>query len=338
MGRALWIPDVCRQFGLVVIEVDGADDRGGSIFSPGGLVCHHTAGASTGDMPSLRVLIQGHSTLPGPLCNVGFSRSGIVYYIASGRANHAGRGGWRGLVGNSSVLGIEAENNGFQAWTPKQLELYPVLAAALMYGIRRGSEWTCGHKEWAPTRKPDPHTINMSAFRQKMTTIRPGGTPPAPSPAPPTPPTEFDMPFKPQPDAFHIGPAHSGLLWGLPGGGSRGDQVITTVGDGGLDQRWRRVPHADGTVSLVTRDGTLALDCPKPWENHSPAKVWDVHGGPEQRFVLESVPGSPYTHLVRHAASGLFVAPAGGGHVDAPLVLWTPVDGPWFHHRFTHTQ
>jgi hypothetical protein len=186
MGRALWIPRKCREYGLTVVVVDGADDRGGDSFNPGGVVAHHTAGASYGDMPSLQVLIKGHSTLSGPLCNVGFSRSGIVYYIASGRANHAGAGGYRGLVGNSSVLGIEAENNGTQPWTSDQLRLYPVLAAALLDGIGRGSEWACGHKEWAPTRKPDPHTWNMGSFRTSTATaLATHGVPPVQPVLPP---------------------------------------------------------------------------------------------------------------------------------------------------------
>jgi hypothetical protein len=47
-------------------------------------------------MPSLRLLIKRRSDCPGPLCNVGLARSGAVYVIAAGRANHAGKGGWRG--------------------------------------------------------------------------------------------------------------------------------------------------------------------------------------------------------------------------------------------------
>lgn len=85
MSRQLWIADRCRSAGLEVAEVNGWRDRGSSAFNPAGLVAHHTAGASTGEMPSLRVLIYGRSDLPGPLCNVGLGRSGKVYVVAAGR-------------------------------------------------------------------------------------------------------------------------------------------------------------------------------------------------------------------------------------------------------------
>lgn len=170
-GQQHWIADKCREWGLEVVEVDGWKSRGGATFNPRGVVCHHTAGPSSGDMPTLRILINGRSDLPGPLCNVGLSRSGKVYVIAAGRANHAGRGGWKGLSGNSSVLGIEAENDGRQPWPAQQLEAYHTLCAALLSGIGEvDADMVCGHKEWAPGRKPDPHSLNMVTFRQDVLT------------------------------------------------------------------------------------------------------------------------------------------------------------------------
>ena len=115
MSRQGWIADALRDAGLAVVEVDGWRDRGSSDFWPGGVVGHQTAGpAGGGDMPSLNTLIYGRPDLAGPLGNVGLGRSGTYYVVAAGRANHAGKGGWRGLTGNSSVLGIEAENDGYQ--------------------------------------------------------------------------------------------------------------------------------------------------------------------------------------------------------------------------------
>lgn len=167
MGRQLWIADRCRNAGLNVVEVDGWQSRGSATFKPRGVVCHHTAGPSTEDMPSLRTLINGREDLPGPLCQVGLSRSGVVYVIASGRANHAGKGGWKGLGGNTDVFGIEAENDGRQAWPGTQVAVYQALAAALISGPGVGGDaaFVCGHKEWAPARKPDPHDMDMDEFR-----------------------------------------------------------------------------------------------------------------------------------------------------------------------------
>lgn len=174
------LADHLRAWGLRVIEVDGWRTRGSSTFNPRGVVVHHTAGGSTGDMGSLRICTTGRSDLPGPLAQVGLGRSGTCYVIAAGRANHAGSGGYRGLSGNSSVWGIEAENNGSQPWPQVQLDAYYRLCAALLELIGKDANWVCGHKEWT-TRKPDPHSLNMPAFRssvasQKKTPATPGVT------------------------------------------------------------------------------------------------------------------------------------------------------------------
>lgn len=168
MGSQLWLADKPKEFGLSVIEVDGWQTRGDEYLSPGGVVGHHTGDGATGELPTLSLLINGRSDLAGPLCNYGLARSGTVYVVASGRANHAGLGGWKGLVGNSSVLGIEAENNGSQGWPSKQYDAYVRLVASCLDALRRGPEWFCGHKEWAPGRKVDPGGIDMNEMRRAV--------------------------------------------------------------------------------------------------------------------------------------------------------------------------
>lgn len=194
MPRQLWIADAARAAGLTVVEVDGWRERGSSTFNPRGLVCHHTAGpAAGGDAPSLRTVRDGRSDLPGPLSQFVLGRSGTVYVVAAGRANHAGAGGWKGLSGNTSVFGIEAENNGSQPWPAVQLDAYRRLAAALARGARFGAEFVCGHKEWAPRRKPDPHSIDMAAFRARVAALLGAAAPPSEVPAPPQMSQEDDM-------------------------------------------------------------------------------------------------------------------------------------------------
>ena len=85
--------------------------------------------------PALGTVINGRPDLNGPLCNVLLARNGDCYIIAAGTANHAGTGGWRGLSGNSSVLGIEAENNGVgEPWPAHQIDAYVRLCAAMCDG------------------------------------------------------------------------------------------------------------------------------------------------------------------------------------------------------------
>jgi peptidoglycan hydrolase-like protein with peptidoglycan-binding domain len=196
MARANWLADKLREYGCNVVEVDDWKTRGNATFDPKGVVAHHTAGSPSGDAPSLRVCINGHGSLPGPLANVVLSRSGICYVIASGRANHAGRGGFRGLSGNSSVFGIEAENTGVgEPWSAQQLDAYYKCTAAMLDGIGRDASWVCGHHEWAtpPGRKIDPRGFTMDSFRTEVGKAL-GKTAPAPSPTPKPKPTPKPAP------------------------------------------------------------------------------------------------------------------------------------------------
>ncbi len=150
------IPSDLAKFGLRVELVPGWATRGSSSFAPGCVVDHWTAGPrGTTGRPSLNVVVNGRTGLAGPLANVYLARDGVCVVTAAGRANHAGLGGFRGLVGNSAAYGIEAECAGDGDWTPAQLDAYPRLNAALLSGIGRDASWVCGHNEWAPTRKID---------------------------------------------------------------------------------------------------------------------------------------------------------------------------------------
>lgn len=177
MARILWLADKLRQWGLVTVEVDGWRTRGSDNFSPRAMLAHHTGGASTGDMPSLRVIRDGRPDLPGPLAHVGLGRSGTCYVVASGRCNHAGTGKWLDITsGNTSMVSVEAENDGVQGWPEVQVEAYVRLSAAICDGLSVSAAWVAGHKEYAtpPGRKPDPHHIDMTAFRERVRNLLAG--------------------------------------------------------------------------------------------------------------------------------------------------------------------
>jgi len=184
-----WLPIVLKQAGLKVSEVPGWQNRGstdvGRIF---GVVCHHTVGRRTGNMPSLDNLRDGDANLRGPKAQLGLGRDGTFYVIAAGRANHAGRGGFvfseNGtkipiVNGNSNLIGIEGENTGAadDPWPNVQIEAFQRGVAAILNHIRRGPQFCIGHKEWT-TRKIDP-LFNMDKFRQSIGAIL-GGTAPIP--------------------------------------------------------------------------------------------------------------------------------------------------------------
>jgi hypothetical protein len=143
-------------------------------MNPQGVVAHHTGGPLTNnDSAYADFLIRGRSDLPGPLSQLYLDRQGRFWVLAAGKANHAGRGGWRGLVGNSSVVGIEAMHTGSAslAWPDEQFQAYQRGVATILKKIGKNSDWVCGHKEWAPSRKVDPANMDMNVFRTKVGVI-----------------------------------------------------------------------------------------------------------------------------------------------------------------------
>ncbi|MBL8893862.1 MAG: N-acetylmuramoyl-L-alanine amidase [Rhizobiales bacterium] len=171
-----WLPDVLRNAGLKVAEQPGWASRGrGEMQTVQGIVCHHTATASQANMPTLRMLTDGRSDLPGPLAQLGLARDGTYYVIAAGIANHAGSGRWKGFGGNSRFIGIEAENAGTAAdpWPDVQMDSYRRGVAAILKRLGLGADRCCGHKEYAPDRKVDP-LFDMNLFRREVAAIMPG--------------------------------------------------------------------------------------------------------------------------------------------------------------------
>lgn len=93
--------------------------------------------------------------------------------IAAGRAIHAGEGSFNGFSGNRHFIGIEAENDGTMddfPWPPVQLDAYHRGVAAILKHLGKDASSCCGHKEYAPKRKPDP-SLDMDSFRQSVQQI-----------------------------------------------------------------------------------------------------------------------------------------------------------------------
>jgi hypothetical protein len=167
------LADIVRGAGLTVVEVDGWKTRGhGALVDVKTVVCHHTATPATarGDYPSLAVVRDGRSDLAGPLCNLGLSRTGVVYVVAAGVAYHAG------VVldpsyGNTHSIGIEAENPGDGSpWPAAQVDAYARLCAALVKGYGLTVARVLGHKEvCSPKGRKDDPDFDMVAFRAAVT-------------------------------------------------------------------------------------------------------------------------------------------------------------------------
>lgn len=161
-----------RFAGVPTKEVAGWKERGrefvlgGFVFAPEGSVNHHTAGPpkSSGSMtPSLGIIIEGRSDLPGPLANVYQSFEDVAHVVAAGVCNHAGLpdvspfGGW--MTGNSSAYGLEVEHPGTTKLPMKRAVVAARIHAALLWRPNGAdlapASHVAQHFEIAPSRKVD---------------------------------------------------------------------------------------------------------------------------------------------------------------------------------------
>jgi hypothetical protein len=182
-----WMAGVLRAAGCKVIECQGWETRGhGDFGSPKGVLIHHTAGSATGNMPSLKTLINGRLDLLGPLCNLGLARDGTFYCVAAGLAWHAGAGIWRGvgqyhdtatgalfgtMSGNAHFIGIECENTGTadDHYPSVQMDALRKGCSALIAHIGADVMMVAGHREFAypKGRKIDP-LFDVALFRNSL--------------------------------------------------------------------------------------------------------------------------------------------------------------------------
>lgn len=165
------LADVARSAGLTVVEVPGWKTRGhGPMTDVRTIICHHTAGPSSGNYPSLNVVKNGRPGLDGPLVQLGLGRDGTVYVIAAGLCWHAGQSRDPSYT-NSHSIGIEAEATGRDAWPNVQMDAYARLCRALADHYKVPYSRVLGHKETcAPKgRKPDPN-FDMNTFRNRVAT------------------------------------------------------------------------------------------------------------------------------------------------------------------------
>jgi hypothetical protein len=189
-GDPVWLADVLRAEGLNVIEMDGWKERGeGDQGVLWGAVFHHTGNAN--ETPEG---IAFHPTL-GLAAHLLIRPNGDVYVCGIGKANHAGKGSWAGMVtdnANPVTIGVEVailpvENAPHRSgWPDVQYFATVKTMAAILRKLAKQSSNVISHKEWAQLGpagwrqgKWDPGAIDMNIFRQdvqKQITIKNGGT------------------------------------------------------------------------------------------------------------------------------------------------------------------
>ncbi|HEY8914929.1 MAG TPA: N-acetylmuramoyl-L-alanine amidase [Chitinophaga sp.] len=125
-----------------------------SIRKPNYVIIHHTAQNScdqtlrTFTMPSTQV--SAHYVI---------CRDGVVHQMLNDylRAWHAGAAKWGSLTDvNSSSIGIEVDNNGFEPFPPQQIRSLMILLDTLRRRYTIPAANIIGHGDIAPGRKVDP--------------------------------------------------------------------------------------------------------------------------------------------------------------------------------------
>jgi len=181
-----------RAEGLKIVERTGWRDHNRNHKGPwgpvNGVLLHHTA--SSGELSSVELCEDGYSELPGPLCHAVIGKSGTIYLVGNGRANHAGTGdpntfeavkderynsvppathfheGMSGGVdGNAHLYGAECVNlgDGKDTWTDAQVDAMVRWSAAICRFHGWTAKSTIAHKEWSDW-KPDPSGPNMPSM------------------------------------------------------------------------------------------------------------------------------------------------------------------------------
>lgn len=130
-------------------------------FTPKAVLLHHTASTSTtssaAEKSDVAFLKADHDngSWPAPIVQWYVGRTGAVYLISRGRANHAGSGA--GLVkqgipkdeGNQYFWGIEVQSAGLkQDWTPVQIDAVNHLSAYLLEAMDVGVTSVWRHKDY----------------------------------------------------------------------------------------------------------------------------------------------------------------------------------------------
>ncbi|WP_326768876.1 N-acetylmuramoyl-L-alanine amidase [Streptomyces sp. NBC_01591] len=155
-----------------------------------GSIVHHTV--TKGTAATVRIVRDGYSSLPGPLCHGMIAKDGRVHLVGWGRTNHAGGGdpkvldqvtaesyGTRptppthgnsdGVDGNARFYGWECQNlgDGKDPWPAAQYDAIVRVQAALCRAHKWSAKSVIGHLEWSSD-KVDPRGFSMTTLRSDV--------------------------------------------------------------------------------------------------------------------------------------------------------------------------
>jgi N-acetylmuramoyl-L-alanine amidase len=136
------------------------------IRKPNFVILHHTAQKST-DQTIKTFTVKGQSEVSAHYV---VGRDGKVVQMVNDylRAHHAGTGRWGNDTDlNSSSIGIEIDNDGFEPYSEAQIIGVLKVLSVLKKRYKIPTANFIGHSDIAPSRKPDPHDFPWQRLAQK---------------------------------------------------------------------------------------------------------------------------------------------------------------------------
>ncbi|MHA4893842.1 N-acetylmuramoyl-L-alanine amidase [Pedobacter sp. PWIIR3] len=136
------------------------------IRKPNFVILHHTAQKST-DQTIKTFTVKGQSEVSAHYV---VGRDGKVVQMVNDylRAHHAGIGKWGNDTDiNSSSIGIEIDNDGFEPYSAAQIQSVIKVLATLKKRYKIPTANFIGHSDIAPSRKPDPHDFPWKLLAKK---------------------------------------------------------------------------------------------------------------------------------------------------------------------------
>ncbi|MFE5258227.1 N-acetylmuramoyl-L-alanine amidase [Streptomyces coelicoflavus] len=149
-----------------------------------GVMIHHTV--TRGTAATVRIVRDGYSGLPGPLCHGMIAKDGRVHLVGYGRANHAGLGDpdvLRAVIaeralphdneasvdGNRHFYGFECENegDGEDPWPDAQIEAIVRAGAAICRHHGWNERSVIRHLDWQPG-KVDPRGVDWDDIERRI--------------------------------------------------------------------------------------------------------------------------------------------------------------------------
>jgi hypothetical protein len=183
-----------RAAGLAVTELPGWQDRGESDggFRPLGIIWHHDGmglgwdSDPTNDDNVAAVHVAERQQRRADLDTQGRQRSPVGVRPEVARRH---RDGWNAIPandGNTYAVGIETDHTFGNPWPDAQVDAIITTSAVLAVQNGWDSANMCGHKEYAPGRKPDPESVDCGSWRTRVAArmaelqTHPDPVPPAP--------------------------------------------------------------------------------------------------------------------------------------------------------------